>query len=903
MVLALWVVSSSGRAASTQTFINTEAITIVDNNSATPFPSIVNVSGVAPATATHVRVQLFGLSHTYESDIDMLLVGPQGQRAILMSDAGTNNAVSGINVSFAANAASPIPITAAISGSTYRPVNYANLPADNFPFVASTSLDFAPADLSTFHLADPNGVWSLYVVDDANNDSGSIAGGWGLVFTVPAEFTVNSTADPGDGTCNATECTLREAVAAAGNGDLVRFSTLFDGSRTITLAAGEILVNKDLAIQGPGADRLTLSGNAASRIFRVGSGNTLMVAGATLRDGRAGDVGGAIVSDGNLFLRDCEVAYNSAGAGFSGGGLYIAGGVGVITGSSIHDNRASNGAGIEVINASALIQRSTIVGNVASTNGGGLHLSSIAGGSAKELEVRQSTIAHNRAASGGGIHVQSNSGVGASLSMRGVLLAGNSGNNIGSGGTGVAGESLGYNLSSDGGAGLLVQVSDQVDTEPRLGPLSLNGGTTSSLALLGGSPALDRGHSSGDLRDQRGIVRLFDIAGLAAASGGDHADIGAVEMRVRAFVSNSNNSGAGSLREAINLANGSGTGVEDILFDASFFNVERSIDLISALPEIFCSIALHGPGAHLLTVRRSPAASSSFRVFRIPGNSTPAAFSGLTIANGLADQVAVPEGVFGGGILSRSTLALSAVHFNGNRASSGGGSVALLYRSGIVDGCSFTGNSAAVGGGLLFGGSGSQVLTVMNSTFSGNQVDAGGYGSALSNFGQVGLARLQLSNSTIVNNSGGNGGLAVVSELAGGTAVTTMSNTIVAANTPANFYAEANTGPVSVVSTGYNLSNNYDNLVVPLATDLLTAPALAPLALNGGNVPTHQPLDNSPVLDAGRSLGSNRDQRGYGFRRPIDLPGISNPVAPADTADIGAVELQAVDRVFANGFE
>ena len=53
------------------------------------------------------------------------------------------------------------------------------------------------------------GVWSLWVVDDTITHTGSIAGGWSLTFTVPAVFTVNSTNDPGDGTCNAmggTQC-------------------------------------------------------------------------------------------------------------------------------------------------------------------------------------------------------------------------------------------------------------------------------------------------------------------------------------------------------------------------------------------------------------------------------------------------------------------------------------------------------------------------------------------------------------------------------------------------------------------------------------------------------------------------------------------------------------------------
>ena len=111
-----------------------------------------------------------------------------------------------------------------------------------------------PADFDAFNGINPNGDWSLYVVDDSHGDSGSILGGWTLVLTVPTVYTVTKIADTNDGTCN-SDCSLREAIAAAGDGDLIRFaSPLFDSSQTITLGGTALTISKSVTIEGPGAD-------------------------------------------------------------------------------------------------------------------------------------------------------------------------------------------------------------------------------------------------------------------------------------------------------------------------------------------------------------------------------------------------------------------------------------------------------------------------------------------------------------------------------------------------------------------------------------------------------------------------------------------------------------------------
>ncbi len=909
--VSTWVILGAFGAATAQAstvvaFSNAAAITINDNASATPYPSTISVSGVAPALPTNVRVTLNGFSHAFEADVDLLLIGPQGQRAVLMSDAGASSAPASVSFGFDANSAVALPASAPVTGSSvYRPVNFAFGSPDNFPFASSTSLDHGPADLTAFNLQDPNGVWALWVVDDDPIASGSISGGWSLSFTVPTVFTVNSTGDPGDGTCNAGECTLREAVAAAGNGDLVKFSALFDSVQTITLTAGEIAINKNLTVQGPGADRLTLSGNDGSRIFRVAGNGSLSVNALALRNGRAGDVGGCVVSDGNLFLRGVEVSNCTTAPGFYGGGLYLAAGAGVISGSSIHDNRSATfGGGVAAINADVSIDNTTLAANTAGSDGAGVALYCDVAGLAKTLELRQSTIAGNRAGGGGAVAVIAANGSAPTATVRDTLLGDNVGGSFTIQGGGATVVSRGYNLTDDGASGALGATGDQVNVNPRLGPLSQDGGVLPTVALLGGSPAIDAGHSSGGQFDERGIVRLFDVPGIGAASGGDGGDIGAVEMRPQ-FVTTVADSGAGSLRAAIQQANNNGSGLDDILFDNTTFNVAQSIDLATALPDITSDLAVHGPGADRLTVRRSPSSATHFRVFHNPGASTRAAFSGLTIANGLLDSGVVANDV-GGGIRSGGPLALSAVHVTGNQAAIGGG-VAVVFASGVIDGSTFSANTGRVeGGGLLFQDNGPHALRLMHSTISGNQAGPTGFGGGIEVIGETGRALMQVTSCTIADNQGDNGGGIDTSSFgATGQGVTLLRNSIVAGNTPMNFNAVPDAGGGTAVQTsrGYNLSDNYNGVVAPLASDISGAALLGPLGMNGGSVPTRLPTDTSPALDKGNADVANHDQRGTAYRRAFDIPTVNDAPAPGDKSDIGAVELQGLDSLFRDGFE
>jgi len=160
-------------------FSNSTSITIADNAAASPYPSDIVVSGVS-AGVRRVTVQLDGVTHTFPEDIDIALVAPNGQCAMLMSDVGGNVPISGISLNFDDAAATMLPDSAQIVAGTYKPTNFGS--SDGFvpPGPDATTCSQTLGQLVG---QNPNGTWKLFVVDDESSDVGSISGGWTLTFT------------------------------------------------------------------------------------------------------------------------------------------------------------------------------------------------------------------------------------------------------------------------------------------------------------------------------------------------------------------------------------------------------------------------------------------------------------------------------------------------------------------------------------------------------------------------------------------------------------------------------------------------------------------------------------------------------------------------------------------------
>ncbi|HKS42191.1 MAG TPA: HYR domain-containing protein [Blastocatellia bacterium] len=203
-------------------FCNASPITINAGGPATPYPSNISISGET-GIVTGVTVTLNNFGHTFPDDVDVLVVGPGGQNAIIMSDVGGGTAVSNITLTFDDAAATSLTSAPLVSG-TFKPTN---LEGGTEVFPPPAPVPSGGSALSVFNGTDPNGVWSLYVLDDTGGDGGTIAGGWCLnvtteagppcVLTCPSDVTqandpnqcgatVNYPAPTTTGTCGTVTC-------------------------------------------------------------------------------------------------------------------------------------------------------------------------------------------------------------------------------------------------------------------------------------------------------------------------------------------------------------------------------------------------------------------------------------------------------------------------------------------------------------------------------------------------------------------------------------------------------------------------------------------------------------------------------------------------------------------------
>ena len=154
---------------------------------ASQYPSSIDVSGLGSS--------LSGLTLTLNSftrsartdDVEMLLVGPTGSNLIVFSDVGGAFAAGPVNLLLSDAAAVSLPASTGLTAGTYKPTNYSTTP-DTFPAPApagpygSAQPNGSRTFADEFSGTNPNGTWSLYIVDGAPNtggETGSITG-WSL---------------------------------------------------------------------------------------------------------------------------------------------------------------------------------------------------------------------------------------------------------------------------------------------------------------------------------------------------------------------------------------------------------------------------------------------------------------------------------------------------------------------------------------------------------------------------------------------------------------------------------------------------------------------------------------------------------------------------------------------------
>jgi hypothetical protein len=330
-------------------------------------------------------------------------------------------------------------------------------------------------------------------------------------------------------------CTLNEAIAAA-NGDTASGGAVGEcaagaGADVITFAVSGTIygggwdLTSDATIDGGGSITIDASGiGGGSRHLLVESGATVTLAGLTLTGGTA-QYSGSIYNHGTLTIQRTSILDNAASA--QGGGIYNqSGGVLTVRDSTIAGNFGGTGGGLYVETGSAaLVTGSTISGNLA-TGAGAAYVSGT-------LVLANSTVAGNSAEAGaGGIVV---SGGSASLGLLNVTVTGNAGT---AGGDGLAAEDasavtvrntiIAGNGDTQTSGTLDVNANSVIaaSASALLGPLADNGGPTRTAKLLPtGAAAIDAGD---DATCAAAPVSGVDQRGLPRPSGA-HCDIGAVE--------------------------------------------------------------------------------------------------------------------------------------------------------------------------------------------------------------------------------------------------------------------------------------------------------------------------------------------------------------------------------------
>ncbi|MEP6685976.1 MAG: hypothetical protein ABJB22_04295 [Verrucomicrobiota bacterium] len=126
---------------------------------------------------------LSNFSHFYPADVDVLLVGPQGQNVMLMSDVGTFFPVTGLTFTFNNNSGTSMPSAAQLTSGTYAPTNFDPVgDVDGFPAPAPMVGPYG-SSFNPFLGTNPSGTWSLYVLDDVAGNNGQFASGWSLTIT------------------------------------------------------------------------------------------------------------------------------------------------------------------------------------------------------------------------------------------------------------------------------------------------------------------------------------------------------------------------------------------------------------------------------------------------------------------------------------------------------------------------------------------------------------------------------------------------------------------------------------------------------------------------------------------------------------------------------------------------
>jgi hypothetical protein len=630
--------------------------------------------------------------------------------------------------------------------------------------------------------------------------------------SLPANtLTVNSLSDAGTGS-------LRERVASANTGD-----TLVFGIEGVIRLDSFVVINKPLTILGPGFNRLILDGQDKTRLLSVLFPGSLYVSGIHFRAGDATQLtsrgGGAIISGSDLVIEDCLFENNR---GEYGGAVHLFNGLQDTLTAMFrncvflrNETTILDGGGLNLDYApsrliSCKIENCVFTENISAGTGGAINLFGPRDGGI-DLLINSCTIARNQAKFAGGI----NNFIGDPIQLFNTILARNAGRSLHPNALGKL-ASRGFNLIDDTtGMKLPLQFTDQVTSDPGLGPLMEEGELIPSIGLLCNSPAVNQGAAATGLSVD---VRKIDRDAMP--------DIGAHERSTfwDTRIDNKKDSAQGSVRLAIAYACPGDTLSLENLAGSIPIGEEISIDK---------SISIFGK-SEPIGVRFE--AKHLNRIF--------------VVENGVE-------------------IRISYVSFWGGKPAEFGGGAILNKGITRIDHSTFAYNRAVSGGAVANYGDGDTArLFMTNCTLSQNEalfLDGG----AIDNYSFDAPAMLELNHCTFAWNHAKKRGGAIASNaearVKSRNALFALNDAEQGTNCFGSFLSQGNNLFTDTTEGGFSL----------LPSDLIASdPGIDSLGHYGGATYTHRLQAGSPAIDAGNGQNSPAtDQRGNSrlFGMAVDI--------------------------------
>ncbi|WP_367390592.1 PKD domain-containing protein [Lewinella sp. LCG006] len=429
-----------------------------------------------------------------------------------------------------------------------------------------------------------------------------------IAFLLPlwmmAQITVTSTADSGPGT-------LRQAVIDIPVGGTIDFNV----GGPILLTSGQINLEKNMTLDasGPGLV-IDASGNGTNRIFGVYGNAVVNLRNIEMANANSpGAFGGAIeVSVATLNAANCTFRNNSGGPG---GAVSVGFGTGNFFNCNFIDNSGTlQGGALDInTNSTSTVANCLFYNNQSSTNGGAIALVFSATGT-----IVNNTISENSASNGGGVFQDGSAG---DITLYNNIIANNTGSSPDFAQLGPSFTADNNLIGDANGSNIAIGTNGNITGDPRF--VSPGGG---NYRLNDNSPAINAGDASLLPTD------ILDVDGDGAGETLDvdldlterikvcALDMGAFESAISAlYVTNTEDSGPGSLRAAINCANAE-PGIDDIFFDIDGGG-SHTINVATVLPTLIDDgIIVYGTsqpgyaGTPLITLDGGGTAEDGFRL-------------------------------------------------------------------------------------------------------------------------------------------------------------------------------------------------------------------------------------------------------------------------------------------------